>query len=167
MEKVTLGQIINVVGLQGELKLKSLTHFSSLRYKKGASIFLEQNGSMMLYHVSRHRHQQGIDFVVFEEVKSRTEAERLKGLYAYANKEEIRLDTNSFFFSDLIGCKVFSLSNEFIGDVIRIEEHGIQNHLRVNRENKPSIIIPFFHVFIKHVDIQQKLIQVDVWDGML
>jgi ribosomal 30S subunit maturation factor RimM len=67
----------------------------------------------------------------------------------------------------LIGCKVFSLSNEFIGDVIRIEEHGIQNHLRVNRENKPSIIIPFFYVFIKHVDIQQKLIQVDVWDGML
>ncbi len=167
MEKVTLGQIINVVGLQGEVKLKSLTHFSALRYKKRASIFLEISGSMVLYHVLRHRHQQGFDFVVFEEINSRTEAEKLKGVYAFANKEEIHLDENSFFYSDLVGCKVFSTSNQPIGEVIRIEEHGMQAHLRINHDNKSSILIPFLHVFVKHVDIQQKTIQVDIWDGML
>lgn len=167
MEKVTLGQIVNVVGLQGELKLKSLTHFSSLRYQPGKTIFIEIQGEMKPYRVKRHRSQDGLDFVLLENINSRTEAEKLKGLYTFANKQDIQLDDNSFFYGDLVGCKVLSTTHEVIGRVLRVEEHGIQSHLRVEKNNQSTMLIPFLHIFIKNVDLKNKTITVDIWEGMI
>lgn len=166
MEKVTLGQIINVVGLQGELKIKSLSHFSNLRYQKSAAVYIEKQGAMIQFKVKKHRHQDGLDFVMFEGINDRTTAETFKGLYIFADKEAIQLAKDFFFFGDLVGCDVFTLSNQPVGRVVRVEEFGTQSHLRIHRENKPSLLIPFLQVFIHHVNIQKKQIVVDLWDGM-
>jgi 16S rRNA processing protein RimM len=166
MEKVTLGQIVNVVGLQGELKIKSLSHFSNLRYQKTAAVYIEKQGAMVPFKVKKHRQQDGLDFVMFEGIDNRSAAETLKGLYIFADKEAIQLAKDFFFFGDLVGCEVFTTSNQPVGKVVRVEEFGTQSHLRIQRENKPSLLIPFLNVFIQHVDIQKKQIVVDLWDGM-
>lgn len=167
MEKVTLGQIINVVGLQGEFKIKSLSHFSNLRYRKGATVFIEMQSNMVAFQVKQHRHQDGIDFVILDGIHDRTKAESFKGLFIFANKEEIKLSESSYFYGDLIGCEVMDHFQQSIGKVTRLEEHGVQVHLRIARPDKRSLLLPFLNVFILHVDIENKKIMVDLWDGMV
>ena len=69
MEYVTLGKIINVRGLKGEVKIKSFTDFASLRYKKGNKVFLVNPLSQdrVEFSVKSYSNSGGFDYVIFEE----------------------------------------------------------------------------------------------------
>ena len=70
MKLVSIGKIINVRGLKGELKVKSLTDFSSLRYKKGNELYIENEdtGEKTIYKVDGHSKSGDFDYVHFSEI---------------------------------------------------------------------------------------------------
>ena len=82
-------------------------------------------------------------------------------------KDNKDLEKNSYFYSDLRGCKVIDESKNVLGNVKEVEEFPAQVTLRVKRDNKPDFFVPFIKEFIKEVDIDEKTITIHVLEGML
>jgi 16S rRNA processing protein RimM len=169
MEKprLTIGKIINVRGLQGELKIASLTDFPLLRYRKGNTVYLEKNGQYLPLIVKAAHHQPGTDFVQFEGFLDINLVKDWMNLYLYADKDTIRLKPGNFFYEDLMGMGIEDELSQSLGRVIAIDRIANRINLRMGRQDKPDVLIPFIDVFIKKVNVEKKIITVSLIEGML
>lgn len=164
---LTIGRIINTRGLQGELKIASLTDFPMLRYRKGNTVFLEKNGDYIPLVVKHAHHQPGIDFVQFKGFENINLVQDWMNLYLYAPKADLRLKHGNYFYEDLVGAKVIQDSNQHLyGEVLAVERIANRVNLRVKKIDQSIMLIPFLDVFIRHVDIETKTIQVHLIEGM-
>ena len=75
---------------------------------------------------------------------------------------------DTYYFDDLVGCKVLDDMQTILGEVSLVEEFPAQLTLRVKRENnQPDFFVPFVKAFIKEVDITKKIIVINVIGGLL
>ncbi len=167
MAYITIGKIIQPRGLQGEVKVYPLTHFSHLRYKKNNQVFIEKDGQYSPLTVASYRRFNELDLVQFLSFNTQEAVLPLSGLYLYAIKEDIRLSKDTYFYGDLIGCNVVTDTDQPVGVVKKIEDQTAQVLLRVGRVGSSDVLIPFIKVFIKKVDLEHQRITVTLLDGML
>jgi 16S rRNA processing protein RimM len=165
--KLTIGKIINVRGLQGELKIASLTDFPLLRYRKGNTVYLEKNGQYLPLIVKDAHHQPGTDYVQFVGYLDINLVKDWVQLYLYADKENIRLKPGNFFYEDLMGMSIEDDQGQTLGKVIALDRIGNRINLRMARGSQADVLIPFIDVFIKHVNTEKKVITVTLIEGML
>jgi ribosomal 30S subunit maturation factor RimM len=57
--------------------------------------------------------------------------------------------------------------SQSLGRVIAIDRIANRINLRMGRQDKPDVLIPFIDVFIKKVNIEKKTITVSLIEGML
>lgn len=169
MEYVSLGKIVDSFGLDGTIKIYSTTNMGTKRYKKGSSVFLLNplDNSRTEYKVLSYRHSEPFDFVKLEGLNTPEEVKALKGIEIQVVKDNKDLEEGSYFYSDLIGCLVYSETKEELGKVKAVEEFPAQLTLRVLRKNKPDFFVPFIKEFIVKIDIENKAIFIKVIEGLL
>lgn len=162
-----LGTIVKQVGLKGELKIFSTTSFAKERFKKGNKVFILKNDQYEEFTVKTFRILNS-DFIVvsFEEMPNIESTNDLIKCELFALKDENILSKNQFYYVDLIGCKLVSQNNEDIGEVVGIEEFPAQTTLSCVNNGK-KYFVPFIDQFILKVDIENKLITVNVIEGLL
>jgi 16S rRNA processing protein RimM len=170
MEYVTLGQVVNVRGLKGELKILSLTNFSAQRYKKGKTILLhnETNDHQIKVVVKSFFKTGNLDYVQFEEITDVEPAKTYIGYYLKIPVSELKnLGPNSFYYHQLLGCSVF-VGNKLIGMVNKIDDIGAQQLLRIKPHvDGKDILVPFVEHFLEKVDINNKKIIIRNVEGLL
>lgn len=169
MEYLSLGKIIDSFGIDGTIKIYSTTQFGEKRYKAGSKVFLfnPQGKTRAEYTVISYRHSGFFDFVKLEGINNPETVKEMKGYEVHVIKDNKDLDKDSYFYSDLRGCKVIDESKKVLGNVKEVEEFPAQVTLRVKRDNKPDFFVPFIKEFIKEVDIDEKTITIHVLEGML
>ena len=169
MEYLNLGNIVDSFGVDGTVKIYSTTSFGEKRYKKGSTVLLvnPQTNEMTELTVEKYRHSGFFDFVKFEEFKTPEEVKNLKGYSIQIIKNNKDLDKDTYFYSDLRGCKVVDESNKELGTVKEVEEFPAQVTLRVSRKNGQDFFVPFIKQFIKDVKIDDKIIVIHVIEGLL
>ena len=169
MKLVSIGKIINVRGLKGELKVKSLTDFSSLRYKKGNELYIENEDTMekYIYKVDGYSKSGDFDYVHFLEIKTIEEAQKFKNCYIKIAVDKLQpLKENQFYFYQLIGLEVLSSENKLVGKVSEIMNNGAHHIIRVKTQKGKDILIPFVEVFINKVDLENKKIIINKMEGL-
>ena len=168
MEFLTVGQIVRTIGLKGEVKIYPSTHFRDTRFKKGARVFLlnEQNEIEKELTIKMHRTNGDCDNLIFEEISSIEEAEKINKKYLFVEKNQEFLGKNEYFYSDLIGMKVDFDNGQSIGVVKAIEEYSSYATLRVKTSGK-DVLIPFVKAFILSVSLEDKHITVKFIQGLL
>ena len=169
MEYLSLGKIIGNFGKEGVLKIYSTTNMGNKRYKTGATIFMfnPENETREEYKVLNYRHQGLFDFIKLEGIDTPEDALSKKGQEIHVIKNNKDLDKNTYFFSDLKGCKIIDKNKNYLGIVKEIEEFPAQLTLRVKREGKPDFFVPFIEQFIINVNIKSKEIVINVLKGLL
>jgi 16S rRNA processing protein RimM len=168
MAFLTIGKIVNVRGLKGEVKLQSLTDFASLRYQKGNTVYVEFEGKMIPVIVRVHHAAGHLDYVQFDGYSTVEAVTPWINAYVYAQKEAIALKKGQYFFSDLVDCSIINAQTmETEGRVAKVESYNGKNLLRMIRDGKPDVLIPFISPFIDHVDVSSKAIRVVFIEGML
>ena len=170
MEYVTLGQVVNVRGLKGELKIISLTDFSAQRYKKGKTILLhnETTDHQIKVKVKSFFKTGNLDYVQFEEITDVDPAKAYIGYYLKIPVSELKdLGPNSFYYHQLLGCSVFA-GAKLIGMVAKIDDIGAQQLLRIKPhvEGK-DILVPFVEHFLEKVDVNNKKIIIRNVEGLI
>ena len=168
MEFLTVGQVVRTIGLKGEVKIYPSTHFRDTRFKKGSRVFLlnDNNEIERELTIKSHRVNGNCDNLIFEEISSIEEAEKINKKYLFVEKNREILGKNEFFYSDLVGMKVdFDNGNE-IGVVKAIEEYNSYVTLRVKTNGK-DVLVPFVEAFIKSVSLEEKQIIVKFIEGLL
>lgn len=168
MEFLTVGQIVRTIGLKGEVKIYPSTHFRDTRFKKGGRVFLlnENNEIEKELTIKTHRTNGNCDNLVFEEISTIEDAEKIVKRYIFVEKNPEILGKNEYFYSDLIGMKVDFDNGTKIGVVKAIEEYTSYATLRVKTTGK-DVLIPFVNAFIKSVSLEEKQIIVNYIEGLL
>ena len=167
---LTIGKIINIRGLRGEIKVASTTDFPDVRFKKGNVVFLYdgKNEERTEVKISSVSTVKGYFFLKLVGIDTIELAENLINYYLQVPKKESFLEKDTYYFDDLEQCKVYDESHRFIGVIKKVEAFSAQNTLRIEREdNKNDVYVPFVKAFIKNVNIPDKEVTIHVIEGLL
>ena len=169
MDYLSLGTIIGSFGLDGTLKIYSSTNMSNKRYKVGNKVFLynPQTKEREEHEVLAFRHAVPFDFVKLNGIENPEEAQALKQYEIHVEKNQNDLEKDTYFYSDLRGCKVLDQDGNELGIVKEVEEFPAQLTLRVMRKGKPDFFVPFVSQFIKQINIENKVILIEKIEGLL
>ena len=166
MEYTIVGKIINTHGIKGEVKVYPLTdEIERFSYLERAYIgdFREK------VIIKTVRYHKGFPIISFEEFNDINEILHLKDEYIYIDdRDRIVLSDNQYFIFDLIDCEVFNMAKEKLGyiyDVLQSNSNDVYV-VKDDLKNK-EYLIPAVKEFIKHVDIDNKVIMVDPIEGMI
>lgn len=167
---LNVGIIVKTRGLKGVLKVKSTSYFAKQRYKKGNKLYLvnEKDKLEKVVTVNYYSNEGEFDFVSFDEITSIEEAEKYLGWSLQIKKEEIPpLPKNTYYFDDLVGLDCFDEHNILFGKVKKVEDFTSQVSLRIELNNKKTILIPFVKFYIKQVDLEKHSIHIHLIPGMV
>ncbi len=113
---------------------------------------------------------QGEDLVAhLMGIEGREAAENLQGATVHIRRSHFpALDTNEFYWVDLIGHQVENLQSEVLGEVFGLMDNGAHPILRVSpppgvQAGAQEMLIPFVDRFVTSVDQAAKKITVD-WE---
>jgi 16S rRNA processing protein RimM len=148
------GEIVNIRGLRGELKIKFYNPESPLLSK--GTIFLCEGKE---FTISKIQNYHGFFYAFFESINSCTEAEKLKGKIIYIHRKDIHLPEGEYLIADLIGFAVFA-DTILIGTVEHCINLGAGEILVIRDKNTNEVMIPFNKEFVVSVDRTNKSIYV-------
>ena len=168
-EYLLLGYITDAFSLDGTLKVLSKTDFADKRYQEGKEIYLYKANTKQRTTaiVESYRSSGQFDFVKVQGINSKEEALEYKGYEIHALKDYDSMEKDTYYYVDLVGCKVIDEKGQELGTVSQIEEFPAQLTLRVKRKGKEDFFVPFIKAFIRRVDINKKEIEINVIGGML
>ena len=169
MEYLSLGVIKDSFGLDGTLKIYCTSSMSEKRYQPGNKVFLFNPLTKQKEEktVVAFRHSGLFDFVKLEGIDNPEDAKALKTYEIHVEKNRKDLDKDTYFYSDLRGCKVLDQNNNGLGTVKEVEEYPAQLTLRVARKGKPDFFVPFIKQFIIDINIENKVIIIEKIEGLL
>jgi len=161
-DMIVVGKIAGVFGVQGWCKVFSHTspRKNILQYSPW---YLERNGEWQLINVQQGR-EQGKGLVAqLEGINDRDAAAALNGLEVAIKQSQLpELPKDEYYWSDLIGLKVETVTGVSLGKVIDMMETGANDVLIVKSDQER--LIPFLQPdVVNKVDIEAGLIKVD-WD---
>ena len=100
--------------------------------------------------------------VKFDDINDINDAIIFKGDEVYVKRED--LDIDGYVDEDIIGLKVYD-EDRLIGKVTNIIKNK-QEILVIKNRNK-NYLIPFVNEFIKSIDLDKKILNINVIEGLL
>ena len=167
-EHLQIGRILGPHGIRGELKVLPLTDDPS-RFDALKDCFLDDigGGPPVPCRCVSVRHQNDSILMRLHGVDTREDAERMKGRYLLVHrKDAIRLPPGSHFICDLIGCQVESVQGEALGVLDEVLATGSNDVYLVKKDGVRDLLIPALKTVIRSIDIEARLIRVDLPDGL-
>jgi len=160
---LSVGIILKPQGLKGEVKVKPLTD-DEKRYDSLDIVYLKNKGYKDLYIVSR-RYNRGFVYLKFKGFETIESVIPLKNQYLWIPRHMAReLPEDTYFVSDLLHCKVVTISGEYLGKITEIQETGSNDVYIVHGGSRGEILIPALKKVVVDVDIENELIRVDLTD---
>ncbi len=158
---VLLGRVSGLFGVRGWVKIYSYSspRENILRYKNW---LLTIDGQQKEVTVEQgHRQGKGV-VVLLEGFSDRTASEALIGADIRVSRDALEsLQSNEYYWSDLIGCQVINPEEGTMGEVSDLMETGANDVLVVSGGEK-EILIPFVDPWVTAVDLEEREITV-VW----
>ena len=162
-----LGQIVNVKGLKGEVKVNPFTE-DNTRFERLPKVVVKKaRGEMLNLSISKVSYNKNQVIIKFKEINTIEEAEVLRNSYILVDRDELDpLPEGVYYIADLIGLDVYTETNEYLGKVDDIFSTGsndvyvIKNELGVNR------LLPGTDEVIKNIDLDNKKIVVNLIKGL-
>lgn len=164
---VAIAKIVKSRGLRGELIADLLTDFPERFDDLETVLGLFPNGEKRELKIEKFWFQKGRIILKFAGFDSIETAETLRGTEICVSETDvIELDEGEFFDWDLESCEVETIEGEKIGVVKELMRTGGTEILVVVGETK-EYLIPFAETICVEVDIENKLIRVDLPEGLL
>ncbi|MCY7763251.1 ribosome maturation factor RimM [Bacillus spizizenii] len=165
-----VGKIVNTHGIKGEVRVISKTDFAEERYKPGNTLYLFMDGrnEPVEVTVNTHRLHKQFHLLQFKERQSLNEVEKLKNAIIKVPEEDLgELNEGEFYFHEIIGCEVFTEDGELIGKVKEILTPGANDVWVIGRKGKKDALIPYIESVVKHIDVSEKKIEIELMEGLI
>ena len=172
-EWLIVGLITSCHGINGQVKVKSLSDFEERFLKPGIRWLQKENEPPSKIELISGFKQPGKEtFIVkFQGINTRNHAEQLKKLKILVKTDKLpKLKKEEFHLLELINLQVKTLeNNEFklIGKVINLENES--NNLLVIElfKNQKTVLVPFVKEIVPLVDIKNNFLIVNPPRGLL
>ena len=168
MNYFNVGKIVNTQGLQGELRVMSVTDFTEERFKKGSklSLFDDKDQFVMEVEVASHRKQKNFDIVKFKGLYHINEVEKYKGFSLKVAEENLsELEDGDFYYHEIIGLDVYE-NDHLIGQIKEILQPGANDVWVVKRQGKKDLLLPYIPPVVLNVDVAGGRVDVEIMEGL-
>lgn len=161
-----LGQIVNVKGLKGEVKVNSFTD-DNTKFERIPKVFIKQKQNLTEYEIENVGYSKNQVILKFKNIDTVEEAERLRNSYIVVDREIFgELPEGVYYIADLIGLDVYTESNEYLGKVDDIFNTGSNDVYVVKAENGMQKLLPGIDEVIKKIDLESNRIIVNLIKGL-
>lgn len=168
MAYFNVGRIVNTQGLQGELRVLSVTDFAEERFKKGSilALFDSKDNFVMDVEVASHRKHKNFDIVKFKGLYHINDVEKYKEHSLKIAEEKLSdLDEDEFYYHEIIGLDVYE-NDVLIGQIKEILQPGANDVWVVKRQGKRDLLLPYIPPVVLKVDVANKRIDVELLEGL-
>ena len=172
-EWLVVGLITSCHGINGQVKVKSLSDFEERFLNPGIRWLQKENEPPSKIELTSGFKQPGKEtFIIkFRGIDSRNHAEQLKKYKILVTTNKLpKLKKEEFHLLELINLQVKILENDelkIIGKVINLENEN--NNLLVIEllENQKKVLIPFVNEIVTVVDLKNNFLIIDPPNGLL
>lgn len=169
VERIAVGKIKSPHGTKGEVKITSLTDFPS-RFKSGLVLYISPPLLQIEQLVVEHANAKAKEIILkFKNIDNREQAETLKGCTLQVPLDEAEaLSEGSYWQFQIVGSKVFTTDNVYLGKVTDILQTGANDVYVVKLSgSKKDRLIPAIKEVIKVVDIEKGMMVIEVLPGLI
>jgi len=162
IKTIKIGQIVNTVGLKGEIKIYSFAE-NLQRFQDLEEIFVEDE----LFIIEKSRVQKNTVVLKLENIDSTEVAEGYRNKFVYIPEETLEeLPEDAYYIKDLLGLEVYEKNGEKLGSVSDIIKGPGQDLYEIKGVDK-TFLLPGVKEFILDIDLAKKRIIVDPPKGLL
>jgi len=172
-EWLTVGLITSCHGINGQLKVKSLSDFEERFLNPGMRWLQKENEHPLKIELISGFKQPGKEtFIVkFQGINTRNHAEQLKKFKILVKTNTLpNLKKGEFHLLELVNLEVKTLENDelkTIGKVINLENE--KNNLLIIKlfKNQKKVLIPFVKEIVPLIDIKNNFLIINPPNGLL
>ncbi|MEG3641202.1 ribosome maturation factor RimM [Magnetococcus sp. PR-3] len=168
---VTIGHVMGAFGVRGEMRIRSLTDMPEDIFEYPVWwLFAPKQGSRKeMKLISGRQHSKGV-IAKLEGVLSREAVQALYGAEIQIPRDQLPewVDEPGVdgLWADLMGCRVVERDGTELGTVHDIMETGANDVLVVRGGAEGEKLLPYIEEVVVEVDLDHKLIKVELMEGM-
>jgi 16S rRNA processing protein RimM len=150
-EKVCLGTIVGVHGVQGAVRIKSFTADPANVAAYGA---VSDESGARRFEVKVLGQARGAVLARLSGVADRNAAEALRGLRLYVDRAALpATKEDEYYHADLIGLPVETREGAALGRVRAVHNFGAGDILELRGDDGRELLLPFSDAVVPHVDL--------------
>ena len=162
-----VGVVTSTHGLAGEVKVFPTTD-DPKRFKKLKQVLLDTGKDMLPLEVEHVKFFKNMVILKFKGYDRIEDIMGFKGKNLYVTRENaVRLKKDEYFIADLIGMKVYTEDEAYLGELTEVITTGANDVYTVHMENGKDVLIPAIGQCILNVDVEHETMQVHLLEGLL
>ncbi|MBF0777768.1 ribosome maturation factor RimM [Streptococcus cuniculi] len=168
MNYFKVGTIVNTQGLQGEMRVLSVTDFAEERFKKGnqLALFDPKNQFVMNVEIASHRKVKNFDIIKFKGMYHINDIEKYRDYTLKVAEEDLAdLDEGEFYYHEIIGLEVYE-GEALLGTIKEILQPGANDVWVIKRKGKRDLLLPYIPPVVLEVDVAAGRVQVEIPEGL-
>jgi len=136
-------------------------------FKPGDSILIRNNrGLEERYEINWVKPHTRTPLLSLKGVTDRSLAEALNGSELFIQKSDLpELEEGTFYWFDLIGIKVYTTDERYLGRIESIIPTG-SNDVYTVKNGKKEVLIPALESVVVEIDLENKRMRVDLPEGL-
>ena len=168
MNYFNVGKIVNTQGLQGEMRVLSVTDFAEERFKKGnkLALFDKKDQFVMDVEIASHRKAKNFDIIKFKGMYHINDIEKFRDFTLKVREEDLTdLEDGEFYYHEIIGLEVYE-NDVLLGRIKEILQPGANDVWVVKRKGKRDLLLPYIPPVVLGIDIEQGWVDVEIPEGL-
>ena len=162
-----VGAVTSTHRLAGEVKVFPTTD-DPKRFKKLKQVLLDTGKDMLPLGVEHVKFFKNMVILKFKGYDRIEDIMGFKGKNLYVTRENaVRLKKDEYFIADLIGMKVYTEDEAYLGELTEVITTGANDVYTVRMENGKDVLIPAIGQCILNVDVEHETMQVHLLEGLL
>ena len=162
-----VGAVTSTHGLAGEVKVFPTTD-DPKRFKKLKQVLLDTGKDMLPLGVEHVKFFKNMVILKFKGYDRIEDIMGFKGKNLYVTRENaVRLKKDEYFIADLLGMKVYTEDEAYLGELTEVITTGANDVYTVHMENGKDVLIPAIGQCILNVDVEHETMQVHLLEGLL
>ena len=161
-----LGQIVNVRGLKGEVKVNSYSEDPN-RFEKIKSIIIKQKNQEQEYEIEKVSYTKNQVVLKLKNIDTIEEAEKLRNAIILIDREKLgELPKGVYYIADLIGLDVYTDTNDYLGKVDDIFNTKSNDVYVIKDDLGKNKLLPGIPEIIKEISLENGKIIVHLIEGL-
>ena len=162
-----VGAVTSTHGWAGEVKVFPTTD-DPKRFKKLKQVLLDTGKDMLPLGVEHVKFFKNMVILKFKGYDRIEDIMGFKGKNLYVTRDNaVRLKKDEYFIADLIGMKVYTEDEAYLGELTEVITTGANDVYTVRMENGKDVLIPAIGQCILNVDVEHETMQVHLLEGLL
>lgn len=166
-ELLLVGQVINVVGLRGDVRLRLISTQPEFLAETNPMLYsADGKRSFRLRRLVHYKND--IYTATLGGIATRDLAEAMRGTELYMRQADIApLAADEYFLHDLVNMTVVDAQQNLIGTVREVINTGASDVLVISRIGKSDALVPMVKAFVSQLDVTNKRLVVTPIPGLI